>query len=167
VSPAEDDSGDLLTRLLAWPARRPVAAIVVAVVVSLASILGVLRMTADTSLQGMFPRGDPAAAAMVRVMDHFSAADDLLVLATLPAGAPADEPTPLLDFAHRLDDSIRSSPDASSLVDAVVYRADEQTRTFFEQMLIPAGMYYLSDEAFAAARQRLTPAAMAEQIRRN
>lgn len=161
----EADRG-ALWRLIEWPAHRPVAAVVVAALVALASLLGVLRMTADTSLQGMFPRGDPAAAAMVRVMNHFSAADDLLILTTLPSRS-SDDSAPLLAFADRLHEAARSSPRAAALVDAVVYRADEQTRSFFEKVLVPAGMYYLSDDAFEAAKKRLTRAEMVNQIRQN
>ncbi len=157
----------VITQLLSWPARRPVVALILAGAAMLVSIIGVLRMSADASVQSMFPRGDPAAAAMGRVLNDFSAAGDLLILATLPQDRQAEGTAALLAYADRLEQRVLNSPQAAALVDAVVYRADEQTRKFFERVLVPAGIYYLSDSGFAAARRRLTHDEMARQIRQN
>lgn len=154
------------TRLASWPARRPKLALLVALAAVLASLAGVGRLSPDASVQHLFPAGDPAAQAMVQVLNHFSAADDLLVLATLPQSQSTDA-NPLLSFADRLQVAIHGSSVASPLVDAVVYRTDEQSKQFFERMLVPAGIYYLSDSAFSAARHRLTKPEMVKQIRQN
>jgi hypothetical protein len=154
------------TRLASWPARQPRLALLLALIAAMASLAGVWRLSPDASVQSLFPSGDPAAQAMVQVLNHFSAADDLLILATLPASQPTDS-TPLLFFADRLDQAVHHSPDASPLVDAVVYRTDEQSKQFFERVLVPAGIYYLNDSAFAAARHRLTKPEMVKQIRQN
>ena len=47
------------------------------------------------------------------------------------------------------------------------YRAGDQTREFVTKVIAPNGLFYLSDAEFAAARQRLTRAEMAEQFHRN
>ena len=40
-------------------------------------------------------------------------------------------------------------------------------RRFFEEVLVPSGMFYLDDAGFAGARQRLTPEGMRRQLARN
>ena len=96
---------------------------------------------------------------MVRVLRDFSAADQLLVLATLPSGTTSAK-GPLLDFARRLEARLAANPDVS----AVVFQPDETTRHFFERELVPAGLYYLNDAGLAAARRRLTRPEMDRQF---
>src|SRR5882672_258782 len=90
-----------------WPARHPRAAMLVALLLIALSLVGIRQMHADPSLEKMFSRNDPAASAIVRVLNHFSAAEELLVLAT------ADDPDPakLFSFAQRLDTAVKSEPD--------------------------------------------------------
>ena len=57
--------------LTSWPARHPWLALFIAAIAAIASILGILHMSADASVQSLFPRGDPAAAAMARVLNEF------------------------------------------------------------------------------------------------
>jgi uncharacterized protein len=156
----------MIEHLASWPARRPWRALLLAVVALSLSIAGIVRLSADASVQSMFPSNDPAAGAMVNVLNHFSAADDLLILVTLKSSQPND-PIPLLDFAQRLGNAIHQSPQASLLVDAVVYRADAQSKEFFEKIVAPTGMYYLSDDSFNAALGRLSKTEMTRQIRQN
>jgi hypothetical protein len=62
----------------------------VAGVLTVLAVLGMLRLRPDTSLAAMFAKDDPAADAMVRVLDGFGAVEELLVLVTVPgcAGRP-------------------------------------------------------------------------------
>ena len=115
----------------------------------------------------MFSENDPAAAAMSRCLNDFSAADELLVLASVPGDAGPAEPERLLAFARRFEQAVRDSPDASALVLRVAHRADPDTRQFIQDVLVPNGLYYLDDAAFAGARERLTRAGIAAQIRRD
>jgi hypothetical protein len=130
------------------------------------SVLAVMRIRPDASLESMMSKDDPAAVAAVRVLNNFPAAEDLLVLASAPAGGPprAGE---LIEFAKRLEAAIRQSPEASKLCGTVQYRLDAQMREYFEKVLVPNGLYYLDREAFEAARRRLTREGMAEQFRRD
>jgi hypothetical protein len=56
----------------------------VAGVLTVLAVLGMLRLRPDTSLAAMFAKDDPAADAMVRVLDGFGAVEELLVLVTVP-----------------------------------------------------------------------------------
>jgi predicted RND superfamily exporter protein len=146
-----------------WPARRPAPALLIALAAILLSILLVSRLRPDTSLEPMFSRDDPAGRAMLRVMNQFSAAEELIVMAT----APHANPEALTAFAERLSSALDNSPAAAPLVASVTYRADEQTQRFFTEVLVPNGLFYLDDAEFEQAKQRLTREQMLEQFRRN
>ncbi len=154
-----------MTRLFTWPANHPRRAIALGAVLAVLSFFCVFRLRPDTSLENLFSRNDQAAAALVRVMNNFSAVEELLVFVTAPGSDPA--PEELLAFAARFDDGVKSSPSASAMSAGVVYRADAQMRDFFEKVLVPNGIFYLDDDAFRAARQRLTLPEMRKQIEQN
>jgi predicted RND superfamily exporter protein len=156
-----------MTHWAAWPARHPRAALAIALALTAISVLAVLRIRPDASLERMMSKDDPAARAAVRVLNAFPAAEELLVLATLPDDRDGADVEALLAFARRLEQGVHESPDASRWCAAVQYRADAQIRDYFEKVLVPNGLYYLDDESFAAARARLTRAGMLEQFRRD
>jgi len=153
-------------RLLSWPVRHPAAALGVTGVLSVLAVVGVTRLRISPSLADMFAADDPAAAALVRVLDDFAAVDNLLVLASTPAERPP-EPEKLLGFAERLAAEVRRSPAAGGLAGEVMYRAPAQGREFVEKVLGPNGLFYLDDAAFASARKRLTREGMREQLERD
>lgn len=146
--------------------RRHVLTLIVAALLALAAGLAVTRLRVDTSLASLFDDSDPAAIALVRVLDHFPSAEELLLLVESPL-TEAPQPERLLAFAARLDEAVKSDPAASQLSGGVTYRVDAQTRKFFEEVLVPNGLFYLDDDSFQAAQHRLTRAEMAKQIRRN
>lgn len=144
------------------PAKHPRLTLLIAALLCALSILGLRRMHADASMASMFPSHDPAAAAMVRVLNRFSVADEILVLVSSPDNQPID-PSKLLAYAARFSKAAEKLPQ----VKHVAYRVDKQSREFFTNVLARDGIYYLSDSAFAAARSRLTKPEMARQIRQN
>ena len=161
-----------LDRVLLVPARRPRAALCAALALTVLAVLSVSRIRPDPSIESMFNRDDPSARALVRVLNGFGAAEELLVLAVVPEDLAKAEPPEasaqrLLAFAGRLEAGIAGSPEASAMADGVAYRADPEMRRFVEQVLVPSGLFYLDDAAFAEARRRLTPEGMREQIGRN
>jgi predicted RND superfamily exporter protein len=161
---------------LSWPVRHPWWTVVAVLVACAAAALFVLRLRPDASLEGLFPRDSASGTAVVRVLNDFAVAEELLVLVSVPedvgstsAATPAssDPSTPLLAYADRLERAVRADPQLGAMAAGVVYKADPQTQQFFEQVVVPAGFHYLDDAAFAAARRRLTPEAMREQMRLN
>jgi len=148
-------------RLLTFPARRPWLAIWISAAVVVFAVAGIFRLKANTSLKTLFFFCYPSDDAMVRVLDAYPASGELLVLATVPDGQEAN-PEKLLAFARRFADGVAASPEASALTAGVAFTPDPDFRRFIEQVLVPSGLYYLDDDAFARARQRLT----AEEIRR-
>jgi hypothetical protein len=159
----------LVAGLLEWPAQHPIAALVIAAACLGLATEGIRRTSADASIEALLPRGDPAAVAMGRILRNFPSADELLVLVSVPEEKDQGRGSTgsLMEFAGRLERMLGSSPDSRELVAGISYRVDEQTREFFEKVLAPAAVYYLDDQALAAARHRLTRAEMAEQISRN
>src|SRR5258706_3339650 len=155
----------MIAMLLAWPACHQRSALLISVALALLSVLAVSRVRPDASLESMMSSGDPAVAKLVRVLNEFPVAEELLVLASVPEGsASAGDSQKLLEFAQRLEKEVRRSPDASALCGEISYRAPPQVREFIEKVIVPNGLFYLDDEAFAAARQRLTREQMAEQL---
>src|SRR4051794_34423126 len=156
---------------LSWPVRHPWWTVALVAVACGGAVAAVLRLRPDASLEGLFPRDSASGAAVVRVLNDFAVAEELLVLVTVPESSPAtaqgDSAEPLLSFASRLEQAIRSDSQLNPMAADVVYKADPQTQQYFERVVVPAGFYYLDDATFAAAKARLTPEAMREQMRRN
>src|SRR5687768_9511594 len=114
--------------LLSWPVRHPWLAVALVAGMIAAATVAVLRLRPDASLEGLLPRDSPSGAAVVRVLNDFALAEELLVLVTAPDGnAPADAP---LSFARRLDEAVRSDPNLNKMAADVVYRADPETQRF-------------------------------------
>jgi predicted RND superfamily exporter protein len=140
-------------------ARRPAAVLVAALLLAVLAGLLVTRLHADTGVANLFPAGDPATSALSRWLADFPTGGDVLVLATLPDGAPAGD-GPLLAFGDRLSSALAGAPDVS----AVVYRLDAPAHQFVERVVGPAAVYYLSDAGYADAKRRLTRPAMVAQL---
>lgn len=150
-----------------FSALRPGVALVIACLAAVASAVSITRLHADTSLARMFSSDDPAARAMLRVLEDFSSAEELIVLVSLPAGGTGETslaPTALLEFAQRLEREL--TPDAE-LIQSFTYRVDDQTKRFFERVVVPNGIFYLDDDGFAQAQARLTREQMLRQFRQN
>ncbi len=151
--------------LLNWPPRHPGLAVAFALIAAVFAAWSTSRLRPDTSLQSLFSPNDPAANALNRVLNHFPAAEEMLILAT--AGGEKPQPDQLLAFAGRLKEQIADDPQAAKLVGAIHYRADAATRNFVTKVIIPNGMFYLNDAEFKAAQVRLTKPEMVEQFHRN
>src|SRR5437660_11753406 len=87
------------------PIRAPAIALSFAAIAAVLCVIAASRLKPDTSLESMFSRDDPAAAALLHIMHDFPAADELLILAAAP-GEPA--PERLRRFAQRLEQSLKS-----------------------------------------------------------
>ena len=126
-------------RILTFPARRPWLALALSGLFTAITIAGIFQLRANTSLSALFPRGNPSA----------------------------DAPEKLLRFAERFSQEVAKSPHATQITEGVAYAPDPDFRKFIEQVLVPSGLYYLDDEAFSRARQRLTADGIRQQIRQN
>lgn len=159
----------LLDGALTFPPRRPRTTLAAALALTVLAVFAVSRIRPDASLESMFSRNDPAAAALVHVLNHYSAAEELLVLVTVPdeAADASASAARLLEFAGRFEAELSATPHAAAMADGVAYRADPQFRQFVEKVLVPAGLFYLDDGSFQAARQRLTKDEMRAQVARN
>lgn len=134
----------------------------IAGLLTLAAVVCVSRLHADTSLEALFARNDPAAVAMGQVFKNFSSVEELLILATTPR--PQADPAALEAFARRLETAVKADPQASRLATKVIWRADPETRQFFEKVLIPNATLYLDNASFAAAIKRLDRDEIFQQI---
>ena len=149
-------------RFLSEPClRRPRAALAIAALLTLIALVLVARLRPQTALTEMFDGNDPSVAALQRIVDEFPVAEELLVLASLPEGEPADV-NRLRAFAERLDQRLADEP----AVTAVRYRAGPQFGQFVRQQILPNGLLYLDAAGREEAASRLTAAGMADQLRR-
>ena len=135
-----------------------------AVLVALLATAAVTRLHSDASLEAVFSRNSHAAQALARISEDFSAADDLIVLASLPPSQSGADPDRLLAFAQRMESASTRTPAANELTDGVFYRIDAQSMEFFQKVLVPSAVFYLDDASFAAAQKRLTLPEMRRQI---
>ena len=156
-----------MTRWIAWllstGSRRPRTTLVVSVLGTILLLAGLWQLKSDTSLDAMFPENDPAAITLASVLSRFRSADELIVMVSLPDSDTQPQPQKMLDFAKRFAHAMQTGP-AAGLCDGVIYRAGPDIQQFIEHKLAPAGLFYLSDAQFQAARQRLTPASIREQV---
>lgn len=150
---------------LAWPARRPLAAVGMAVVAAAFAAASAARLRPDTSITSFFPRHNPAALALNRVLGNFPTVEKLMILVTTPGDSP--EPEALLKFADSFKNRIARAPAATALITDVTYRVDAQSREFVANVIAPNGLFYLDDASFVGARLRLTRESMAAQLRQD
>ena len=132
----------LFAKLLRWPAQRPRQSLFITLLITAAAALAVTRFHADTSFENLLPRTDPAANSLVRALNDFSAVDESLVLISLPPGSPAEQQHRLVNFAERFESAIHQDAAGNRLIDSISYRVDNQTRRFFQNVVVPAGLYY-------------------------
>ena len=151
---------------LRWPATRPRTTLLIAGLITVLSVWSISRFHADTSLENLLPKTDPAAQAMVRSLNDFAAVDELLVLVSSPVERPP-ESAALSQYAERLKGRIDSDAEARGLIDSVTYRVDDEAQQFVQHVIAPAGLFYLDDQALAAAKARLTRPAMDQILRQN
>lgn len=147
--------------------RHPRLVLVVALIATLLSIALMFRFKPETSIEGLLDPTDPAVAAMGKVLTRFPVVEELLILATLPPDAPVDAAA-LTDFAERFRTRamLLKSADGQPLVTAVRDRPDAQMFEFVQRVVVPNGLYYLDDAAYAEAMRRLERAGMDEQLAR-
>ena len=158
----------LVDALVCLPVRRPVGTLIVTAIVVLLAVASITRLEPVRSLQAMMDDHDPSAVALGRILSNFGSVDKLLMVASLPSSAPANR-APLAEFAGRFNESIGSDHGLRESVSEVRFTRGglHEDRAFFEQHVIPAGLYYLTDGQFADLVERLEPESMLKQIRRN
>ncbi len=168
----------VLQRLLTAPARRPGRTLLIALAVLLLAALSASRLRPTTSLEDMFPRDRPAVDALHHLLDDFAAAEELLLWVHAASNAPTNDPpaddrpaaqvsAALLEFAGRLEAELEQDPVTASSVATVSYRSGADSRRFVEEVVQPAMLYYLDEGGFAALEERLSPAGIQAQVRRN
>ncbi len=163
-----DPSPSFLVRLLSGSVRRPWTTLVVAAAVTALAAMGAARIQPTGSIQAMLAEDDPASQALARITEAFGVADELIVVATVPPEVDQTAArSALFAFAHRLDDAVRSSAELSAICVRVAYENLPEARRFVEREMVPAGLFYMTDDQTARLRQQLTPERMREQLRAN
>ncbi|MBB6430170.1 MMPL family transporter [Algisphaera agarilytica] len=142
---------------------RPLATLLITLLLSTAGLLIALQIKPATGVQDMLADDQPSAVALGKVVGNYALVDDLIVLARLPMHDSESDPDRLIGFAERLEQELADDPMVASLR----YRSSEQAAAFIEEVVIPHGLYYLDQDQRAALQQRLTRAAMDEQFAQN
>lgn len=153
--------------LFGAPARRPWLTLVITGVLLALSLVGLLRMRPNATLTAVFGKHDPATSALGKILNDFSAADEVLLLVTdEDAAAPAEVSAGRLrQFGARFESALQAAPGSTELVGHIYWGADQGIIDYFTKVVAPAGVYYLSD--LSPLVERLRPAEMKEQIKRN
>ncbi|HEY1684072.1 MAG TPA: MMPL family transporter [Tepidisphaeraceae bacterium] len=146
-------------------ARWPRWVLCIALLALIGSLFALRRLHADTSLEALFANNNRAATAMVRVLNGYRAAAELIVLASTSGKDAA--PAQLQQFAGDLQAAIANDPETSRLAGSVIWRTDAQSQDFFENVVVPHGLFYLDDQSFAAAKHRLTKEEIFQQVRQD
>jgi predicted RND superfamily exporter protein len=156
---------ELFNQLLRWPVRRPVVTLMVAALIVALSIASAWRLQPASSLQSMMNDREPSAIAMDRILSNFATVDKLLLVARLRDG----DRKLLAAFGRRVEHAITNDPQLSSWVSEIRYVRGALTgdRAFYEEQIIPTGLFYLDDRQLSDLLRRLTRESMQEQIQRN
>lgn len=152
------------SHLVAWPVAHPVATISMACIFAALAIVSVGRIHPDASIEAMFAKDNPSAAALAHVLNDFPAAEQLLLLASLPDDVPGPDPDRVADFGQRFVDAAGHDPTLVPLTDGLFYRADAEMRDYFEKVVGPAAIFYLNEDQYEAAKRRLTRDEIRSQI---
>lgn len=133
------------------------------VLLTVASIVLVSRVRAETSLQAMIGDRAPSSRALAHIIEHYAVGEELLIHARAPADH-AFARRELVDLAQRVEELAAAHPD---LITRVRYRVEDDAAGYIEDVLVPAALLMLSDDGYAALRQRLTPESIRAQVRQN
>ncbi len=168
---APHDHTSRFSRLIQLLTRHPRGVIMIAVVLCAVASISASRLQPVASIDAMIARDNPAAQALARLSQDFAAADELIILVSIPDSVISEKvshnPTDaLISFARRLSEAVASSPELSSMCTSVQWKPSTHMRTFIEKFVVPNALLYLSDETISALAQRLTPASMQAQIRK-
>ena len=143
-------------------AAHPALTVVLTVILTGLGAYSALQLKPATGIRDMLADDQPAALALGKLLDNYALIDDLIVLAQVPDDQPAD-PDRLTAFADRLGERLADEP----TVARYAYRQTPEAVAFVENVIIPHGLYYLDPDQREALRQRLAPAAMAQQFEQN
>lgn len=165
ISP--DKRRGLLVRFVGWPISHPWLTLITTVFLAVLAGLSAARLRPNASLAAMFPAHDPAADALVHVLHDFPAADQLIVLASLPPGVSSADPQRLSEFGKHFSDLVRADPEIEQLAEGVFYTPDADTHAFVEKVIAPSAIFYLDEPTFQAALRRLAPDEMRRQLDRD
>ena len=153
----------MLDVLLHYPRR----VLIGALVLTLASVALLFRLRPETSIDALLDPSDPAVGA------HWGACS-LASLSSKKCSCSSRCRRMKTTLASSFDFAANGSTTPSekmrmprALIDAVRYKPSPDMRRFVERVVGLNGVYYLDDEAYAAALKRLTRAGMDEQLRRD
>ena len=158
--------GGLVDGFLKWPIRRPAATLIAAAVIVTLAVFSIMRLEPASSLQSMMDAHDPSAAALGRILSDFDSVDKLLLVASHRGEPDRDV---LAGFAERLFQAVGADPELAAMVSEIRYSrgGSPDDRAFFEEQVVPSGLYYLSDEQFSKFLDRLSQQSIEQQVRRN
>jgi predicted RND superfamily exporter protein len=118
----------------------------------------------------MLAQDDAAPRVLAKAVEEFGVLDDLILLVTaapVASASPGFADDDLRGFAERLADRIRSSTVLSAMCGEILYRRPREWRSFIQDQMVPAALWYVDDQTIAALEDHLTTARIREQIRRN
>lgn len=154
-----------------FPVRQRRRTIVVALIVGVLATLAASRLRPTASLETMFAHDDDATRALARIHETLPNADELVVVVSTldDARPPALAEEDLVAFAERLEQVVAASDRFAGAVASVRYRDERRAEAdrFYEDVVVPHAMLYLSQRELEAVCARLTGPAIREQIARN
>lgn len=152
---------------LRFPVRHPWLTVFLAVFVVVFSVIGIFRLQVSTNIRAMLAKGDPSAEAMAQIVENHALVDEALVLVSLPESKkpPTDqELESLKNYARRFVIAVQSDVDLGSMAKQVSWTTSPQFRQFGQEVLVPSGVFYLSEAEFETLRARLKPEQMSRMI---
>lgn len=160
---------DFILGILTVSVRHPWWTLLLSGAITALAVQQVSQLRPIASLRNVMPGDDAAARAMNRIIEGFSITDELQLLVAWPenrAAGSLEIGAVLIQFAERLASAIRSDERTDKLCGAIRFRAPSDFRLFLTEVMVPGAWHYADEATRQALRQRLTPHAMREEIRR-
>ncbi len=160
-----------LSRFILFLTQHPRSVLLVAVALCALAAASTSTLQPVASIDAMIARDKPAAQALAHLTQDFAAADELIILASIPEHFNSGDDNyhdtdDLVSFARRLSEVVTASSELSSMCEQVRWKPSPDIRTFVENIIMPNALLYLSDETISLLAERLTPEAMQQQMQK-
>lgn len=152
--------------IYAWPTRRPWRVVLIVAMVVCASVLLLLGLRIDSSLESMLPEHDSSSAALGKIAHSFDLTNNVTVLVQ-STDDRADHAAQLTDFAKRFELAFESARPEGDPPCRVRWSWPDDAERWSREVILPNLLLYLREPEREALAHRLTPAGMAEQFRKN
>ena len=151
--------------------NRPWTVVLASAFMVAAALALLSRLQASSALESMFSSANPTVQAYLNMQKSLESKDEIIIVVhdDSPSTTEIESESRLLSFAIRLEEAIDDS-DSNLFSSSKLRYSDEYVpdiAQYYEEVVVPNAVHYLSAKDIDALLARLTPDRIREQIERN